>query len=209
MLITKGKYIKVYADYVSYNKDNGLYKYRISNDDFLSLPKDWHKFGKFVIYADQNDETNKITLLSGLNDFEISLINRAYVYVKIGDLERTIVLEHGIEESDPWYAFAIVLHSDSINVRVYLNKEGKLEEISNTLENLKEGTLTTHTIDRFYVTPSDVYMSNIRLYENTMPYSKEEITLDLSAYYVRNNSKALVNDSVQPEMYGIYYGVQR
>jgi hypothetical protein len=124
-------------------------------------------------------------------NFNISLVGNKSVYVKFGDKEKEIELNKEIPYNQ-WVGFACNLGPSS-DIFVFAgDNEGGISVADHVIV----GDLSNDfEVGKFYITESNLLMTNIRYYKTASQVSSSIIEKDLSTQLVKNDSRTIVNDS--------------
>lgn len=148
-------------------------------------------------------------LLLGRNEgecnFNISLIGNKSIYLKFGSVQKEIHLLKDIPYNQ-WVGIAINLGPAS-DVFVYIeNNEGNWS----LNEHFVVGDMSNDfNVGKFYITESDLLLSNIRLYKTSYQVPSYQAEKDISTQFIKNDSKAIINDSATVENPSPYITQQR
>lgn len=162
--------------------------------------ENWKTLSGFTLSNDDG-----INLLSGDSDngeFSIDLYDEQLVTITINNKVSNVPLKSKLEIGK-WYGIIINLNTQA-NVNVF-KSENKLEKISETNVNI---VWNDNTYDRYFIKASNTYITNIRYYIEGETNINTQLT-DLVSYNIKNNSKAIINDSADVYIENEYYGEQR
>lgn len=134
-------------------------------------------------------------LLMGRTDgkcnFNISLVGSKSVYIKFGAKEKEITLNKDIPFNQ-WVGFACNLGPSS---DVFVFAEDNTGSIS-VMDHVIVGDLANDfEVGKFYITESNLFLTNIRYYKTASQIPSSIIEKDLNTVLVKNDSKTIVNDS--------------
>jgi hypothetical protein len=162
--------------------------------------ENWKTLSGFTLSNDDG-----INLLSGDSDngeFSIDLYDEQLVTITINNKVSNVPLKSKLEIGK-WYGIIINLNTQA-NVNVF-KSEDKLEKISETNVNI---VWNDNTYNRYFIKASNTYITNIRYYIEGETNINTQLT-DLVSYNIKNNSKAIINDSADVYIENEYYGEQR
>ena len=156
----------------------------------------WYKMPGFTLMSD-----NSINLLSG-NDFNISIKGKDAISISYKEKETIVQLTNQLKDLF-WYGFVINL-GEKFSVDVYGTDNGfkrieSVSDIDNKSYEIK--------IENFYMKSSSSDITNIRFYTVENTDVDKQIT-DLLAYNAKNDSFAIINDSVDVYLNKPYVGRQ-
>lgn len=157
----------------------------------------WYKMPGFTLMSD-----NSINLLSG-NDFNISIKGKDAISISYKEKETIVQLTNQLKDLF-WYGFVINL-GEKFSVDVYGTDNGfkRIESVSD-IDNKSYDEIK---IENFYMKSSSSDITNIRFYTVENTDVDKQIT-DLLAYNAKNDSFAIINDSVDVYLNKPYVGRQ-
>lgn len=130
-------------------------------------------------------------LLLGRKDkvcnFDISIIGNSEIYIKFGSHKKNIPLKNKLE-SNQWYGIGINLGPAS-DLFIFNSSNQIIEHIN--ISDLSDDFY----IDDFYITNSNMFLTNIRYYKTKYQVSESQIKKDLNSQFIKNDSQAIINDS--------------
>jgi hypothetical protein len=97
--------------------------------------------------------------------------------------------------------------SSQFIIDVFTEVDGKLRSIIN-VNDIENEIYEDVKIDKYFIKPSNAYITNIRLY-NTLNTEIDKQLTDLVSYNIRNNSNAIINDGADTYLNKEYMGRQR
>ena len=137
-------------------------------------------------------------LLLGKTDgntvFNISIVGNSEIYIKIGSTEKIISISAGIPTNE-WIGCGINLMPSG---DLYLFRGNSDSSLGNMFFKTSVDILQledTIRIGTFYITESNSFLTNIRLYKISDIVDENTVLKDLSSKFVYNNSVAVINDS--------------
>jgi hypothetical protein len=164
-----------------------------------SIPN-WYDMPDYTI---KNE--SPINLLTGETEnglFSIDVMSRKYINILSQGRYYTLPLQDMIKE-EIWYGCIINLSSKA-NVNIFNSEFGIEKEYEGNINiNWGDDTFTS-----YYINASDVNMTNIRYYNQENTDIDKQLT-DLLSYNIKNDSKAIINDSADIYIDNPYYGEQR
>lgn len=138
-------------------------------------------------------------------NFNISLIGSNSVYIKFGSKEKEVRLNRDIPFNQ-WIGFACNLGPSS---DVFVFAEGPDKNIG-VLDHVIVGDLSNDfEVGKFYITESNIFLTNIRYYKTASQVPSSTIEKDLSTMLVKNDSKTIINDSAVIPNQSPYIAQQR
>ena len=138
-------------------------------------------------------------------NFNISLIGNKAAYIKFGSKEKEVILNKEIPFNQ-WVGFACNLGPSS---DVFVFAEDQSKNIS-VADHVIVGDLANDfEVGKFYITQSNLYLTNIRYYKTASQVPSSTIEKDLSTILVKNDSKTIVNDSAIVPNQSPYISQQR
>ncbi len=149
---------------------------------------------------------SKINLLTGVCDegnMYLNLVARRYIELILPNNANYICDTDIDMEYDNWYGIIINV-SDKLNVNIFEPKE----QLTRTFENSVSIKNIETTYNRYFITHSNSYITNIRLY-TLGNYDIDKQLTDLVSYNIKDNSLAVINDSADVYLGLKYYGEQR
>ncbi len=172
-------------------------------DSAEEIYDNWTELGNFKIKKE-----GKINLLTGETaenkDFQINLISKKYIEILFPNGTGVLSeIETDLDENI-WYGIIINISNNELEVNVFKSLPS-LTRISTVKSKIKR---ENETITRYYITKSNSYITNIRLY-NIGNYDIDKQLTDLVSYIIKNNSNAIINDSADIYLGLKYYGEQR
>ena len=137
--------------------------------------------------------------------FDISLIGSKSVYIKFGSKQKEVELNKDIPYNQ-WVGFACNIGPSS---DLFVFAEGNDGNIS-VSDHVVIGDLSNDfEVDKFYINKSNLFLTNIRLYKTASQVPSSTIEKDLCTQIVKNDSRAIVNDSAVVPNQSPYISQQR
>ena len=158
--------------------------------------EDWYVGEKFIV------NNNVYNLLSS-NNFSIDIIGNTIILLTINNKEY-IFNNDVIFDKDKWYNIIISLGKKSF-IKIY--------SVTNKLKKIYEEEIVTKkwnefTNDEYYISGSNINITNIRLY-NTNIIEEEKSIINAISYLVNDDSKLIISDNADIFFENSYYGTQR
>lgn len=160
----------------------------------------WKSLDGFVAFID-----NGVNLLSGESEnggMELNIYGNKFIVLNINNREHILPLNKTIEY-DTWHGIIINLNA---------TMKASIFKVTEQLELIFESEVkilwNDDVYDRYYLQSSHSYITNIRYYNTTNTEIDKQLT-DLVTYNIKNNSKAIINDSADLYIENSYYGQQR
>ena len=173
------------------------------NGDLLSkinkMIPGWKNMPGYVLTSD-----SKLNLLNS-DSFNISLKGFKMVSIEADDEEVLIPLTEQIKP-DKWYAI-VINFGEQFSADLYTTKDDKLSLVS-SVHGIENEIYEEISIDRYYIRPSNANMTNIRLYNTSNKEIDKQLT-DIVTYNVKDDSKAIINDTADTYLNKEYIGRQR
>ena len=165
-----------------------------------SIP-DWKELGDYAIKVER-----PINLLTGETEsglMSIDVMGKKYISILSQGRYFTVPLQNSLK-CDIWYGIIINL-SDTANVNVFDSESGEIEKIFESNTRIKWGD---DMFTAYYLNASDAHITNIRYYKQENKNIDKQLE-DLLSYNIKNDSKAIINDSADIYIDNPYYGEQR
>ncbi len=160
----------------------------------------WKSLDGFVAFID-----NGVNLLSGESEnggMELNIYGNKFIVLNINNREHILPLNKTIEY-DTWHGIII-----NLNATMKASIFKVTEQLELIFENEVKILWNDDVYDRYYLQSSHSYITNIRYYNTTNTEIDKQLT-DLVTYNIKNNSKAIINDSADLYIENSYYGQQR
>ena len=146
-----------------------------------------------------------INLLTGETEdglMSIDLMGKKYISILSQSRYYSIPLQEALKEN-VWYGIVINL-SQEADVNVFDSELG----IEKVFENTTHINWGDDMFTSYYIMASDAYITNIRYYNQKNTDIDKQIE-DLLSYNIKNDSKAIINDSADIYIDNPYFGEQR
>ena len=132
----------------------------------------------------------------------IDLMGKKYISILSQNRYYSIPLQEALKEN-VWYGIIINL-SQEADVNVFDSELG----IEKVFENTAHINWGDDMFTSYYIMASDAYITNIRYYNQENTDIDKQIE-DLLSYNIKNDSKAIINDSADIYIDNPYFGEQR
>jgi hypothetical protein len=188
------------------NKDNMNYTIEVPtviSNKLTAAYTNWCDLSDFKIY-----KSTHINLLTGSYNsadvFSFDLFANKYFILTLGG-NRTVYTIGNTLKNNKWYAIIYNLESLSeLNIFGTDDNNNNISKISNiTLPLSWEG----YKVNNMFIKPSTSYLTNIRYYNVNCKDVDEQLN-DIISYNIKNDSKAIINDSADIPFNAEYFGRQ-
>jgi len=173
----------------------------VNGDQIVKLNKTvkgWNNLPGYTITSD-----NILNLLTS-NSLSLSIKGMSLVSISTTDEETLVQLTEEIQ-TDKWYGIIINM-SDKFEVNLFTQVNGKLTQMSSS--SVENEIYDEIDVEKYYIIPSNAYMTNIRLYDCINDNIDKQLT-ELVSYNIRNDHHAIINDSADTYLNQKYIGRQR
>lgn len=159
----------------------------------------WKSMPGFVLYHD-----NVVGLIDS-DIFNVKIKGGSMISISTSDNETLIQMTEEIK-CGKWYG-VIVNMNDKFRVDLFTSVDGKMSNIS-SVTNIENNIYNEVEVQEYYLSSSKSKLTNIRLY-NTENTDIDKQLIDLLSYNIRNDGKAIINDSADIYLNKEYMGRQR
>lgn len=159
----------------------------------------WKSMPGYVLSHD-----NVVSLLNS-DTFNVKVKGGCMISVSSEDNEALLQMTEEVS-SQKWYGI-IVNMGEKFRADLFTDVDGKMSNISSTVD-IPNTIYDNVKVDEYYLHSSDAKMTNIRLYNTENTDIDKQLT-DLLSYNIRNDGKAIINDSADIYLNKEYMGRQR